>query len=192
MSSHSALVLAAGSSRRLGQPKQLLPYRDTTLLGATLDTVRSCGFDQIVLTLGNAAVEVMRMVDLSGVTVVHNPSYEQGCSSSISAALTAIAEDAPGFVLLLGDQPHIAPQTVSQLLERAAPDVLTVTRYQDGLGHPFWLGRDLFEALSQLHGDKGVWKLIDAAPNLGYVEVASAIPQDVDTWADYDQLQERG
>jgi molybdenum cofactor cytidylyltransferase len=51
----TGVVLAAGNSRRLGEPKQLLPYRDTTLLGATLEVARRAGFDQLIVTLGGAA-----------------------------------------------------------------------------------------------------------------------------------------
>ncbi|MEZ5096000.1 MAG: hypothetical protein R2731_07650 [Nocardioides sp.] len=64
-----------------------------------------------------------------------------------------------------------------------------MTRYRDGIGHPFWLGRALFGRLAELHGDKGVWKLVDAAgDDLVVLDVDAEVPPDVDTWEDYQAL----
>jgi molybdenum cofactor cytidylyltransferase len=71
----SGLVLAAGGSRRLGRPKQLLPYGSTTLLGHVVQTARECAFDQLVVALGGAADEVRASVDLSGADVVVNEGF---------------------------------------------------------------------------------------------------------------------
>ena len=78
----TGLVLGAGGSTRLGQPKQLLPYRDGTLLGHVLDVARAAGFDQIITALGGAADEVSQSVDLTGTDVVVTSAYGSGCSSS--------------------------------------------------------------------------------------------------------------
>jgi len=185
----TALVLAAGGSTRLGRPKQLLPVGERTLLDATLGMVRRSGFDQVLVALGGAAEEVEAVVDLEGCTVVRNSAYGTGCSSSIAAALPAVAPDAPGIVLLLGDQPLVRPETVAALLAGAGHAELAVCEYDDGLGHPFWLGRALFDRLATLHGDKGVWKLVDAAgDDLVRVRVPGPVPLDVDTEDDYRRL----
>lgn len=188
----TALVLAAGGSKRLGRPKQLLPYGSGTLLDATLATVRRCGFSQVIVTLGGAAADVRRQVDLSGIEVVLNQEYGTGCSSSIAAALPRVSADSDGFVLLLGDQPHIDPVDVRSLVEVARREPIAVTRYRDGIGHPFWLGRALFGDLATLHGDKGVWKLVDrAGESLTTYDSDHDIPQDVDTEDDYQRLLAR-
>ena len=185
----TALVLAAGGSSRLGRPKQLLPLGDATLLDATLSVVRRCGFGQVVVALGGAADEVAATVDLTDVDVVRNAAFGAGCSSSIAAALPVISSS-EGFVLMLGDQPEISESAVRSV---AAVDAdLAVCRYDDGLGHPFWLGRARFGELGGLHGDKAVWKLVDAAgPSLVTVEVDGSVPADVDTEADYEALLAR-
>ena len=186
----TGLVLAAGGSTRLGRPKQLLPLGGATLLDATLSVVRRCGFGQVVVAIGGAADEVAATVDLAGVDVVRNPGFGAGCSSSIVAALPAISSSSDGVVLMLGDQPEVSPAAVAAV---AAVDAdLAVCRYRDGLGHPFWLGRGLFGELANLHGDKAVWKLVDAAgSSLVTVDVAGNVPADVDTEADYEALLAR-
>ncbi|HEX6148133.1 nucleotidyltransferase family protein [Nocardioides sp.] len=188
----TGLVLAAGGSTRLGKPKQLLPLGDATLLDATLAAVRRCGFDQVVVAIGGAADEVAATVDLSGVDVVRNPGYGAGCSSSIAAALPVVDPAAAGLVLLLGDQPEVAPEAVAAVVAAGQGTDLAVCRYDDGIGHPFWLGRERFAALAGLHGDKAVWKLVDAAgEGLVRVDVPGPVPADVDTLDDYEALRAR-
>ena len=63
-----------------------------------------------------------------------------------------------------------------------------VCAYDDGLGHPLWFHRRMFETLRGLHGDKAVWKLVDAGEDVVQVGVAGNVPLDVDTWADYQAL----
>ena len=79
----SGLVLAAGASTRLGQPKQLLPFGATTLLGTVVSEARAASaLDEVIVVLGGAAAEVRRGVELTGAKVVENPEFADGCSSS--------------------------------------------------------------------------------------------------------------
>jgi molybdenum cofactor cytidylyltransferase len=178
----TGLVLGAGGSTRLGRPKQLLPYGDTTLLGHVVDVARGCRLDQLVVALGGAADEVRATVDLAGTDVVVNDAYGAGCSSSIAAALGVVDPRCDVLVLMLGDQPGVAAATVTALLDGRGGAPLAVCRYDDGRGHPIALGRDVFGDLADLHGDKGVWRLLDRrAAQVAEVPVAGAIPLDVDT-----------
>jgi len=188
----TVLVLAAGSSQRLGRPKQLLPYRGTTLLDATLSLARSCGLDQVMVTLGGAGDAVRAAVDFAGVDVVDNPDFGAGCGSSIAAAVDVLDERTDGIVLLLGDQPGVSPATVRRLVDKAAGSPLGVCRYVDALGHPFWFGREMFAELRALHGDKAVWKLLESGryPVIE-VDAEGVVPLDVDTWEDYEALLAR-
>jgi molybdenum cofactor cytidylyltransferase len=186
----SAVVLAAGGSSRLGQPKQLLPYRGATLLDAVLDTARAGPFDQLVVALGGSAQEVRREVDLSCFRVVVNESYGEGCSSSIAAALDVIDPDCDVLVLMLGDQPGVTCETVGALLDGRGDAPIAVCAYSDGRGHPFAFARSVFTALSALHGDKAVWKLLEQrAGAVVEVPVEGPAPRDVDTWQDYDAVR---
>jgi molybdenum cofactor cytidylyltransferase len=189
----TGLVLAAGSSSRLGQPKQLLPYRGGTLLDATIAMARRCPFDQLLVTTGVAADAVVARADLRGAAVVHNPQPTTGCSSSIVTALARVDPAAEGLVLLLGDQPGVAVATV-EALRRAGPDhPVAVIRYDDGIGHPFWFRRDTFDDLAGLQGDKAVWKLLESGRHpVHEVRAAGPVPLDVDTWDDYHALLAQG
>jgi molybdenum cofactor cytidylyltransferase len=182
----TGLVLAAGGSSRLGTPKQLLAYRDTTLLGHVLDTARACPFDQLLCVIGGSADEIRARVDLSGLDVVENRHFGEGCSSSIAAALDAVDPGADLLVLLLGDQPGVTPATVASLLEGRGDAPLAACAYEDGRGHPLAFARSTFAELEQLHGDKGVWKLLDRrASEVVDVPVRGPIPRDVDTAKEY-------
>ena len=185
----TGVVLAAGRSSRLGTPKQLLPLGDTTVLAAALDVARSCPFDQIIVVLGAASEAVLRAVPLDGAETVIADDSGSGCSSSLRTALDAVDPRASGIVLLLGDQPTVAVATVERLIIAGQDSPITVCRYTDGIGHPFWLSRSVFGELATLHGDRGVWKLIESG-RVPVTEIAAggAVPPDVDTWADYERL----
>lgn len=183
------LVLAAGGSSRLGRPKQLLAFGPATLLDHTVRTARGCGFDQLIVTVGGAADDVRAGVDLAGVEVVESRSYEEGCSSSIAAALGAVDSRADVLVLLLGDQPGVGPATVAALLAGRGDADLAICAYDDGPGHPFAFGRGLFDELGALHGDKAVWKLVERMGRaVVRVAVPGPVPLDVDTWEDYERV----
>ncbi|WP_028478835.1 NTP transferase domain-containing protein [Nocardia sp. CNY236] len=185
----TGVVLAAGSSRRLGRAKQLLPYRKTTILGATLDVARSCGFDQLIVTLGAAAARVRREVDLNGVEVAMADEFGSGCASSLRAALRIVDPRARGIVMMLGDQPELSTATVDRLISEGTTAAITVCDYRDGIGHPFWLDRSVFDELARLRGDKAVWRIIHSSHvPVARLAVDAAAPQDVDTWDDYARL----
>jgi molybdenum cofactor cytidylyltransferase len=185
----TGLVLGAGGSRRLGRPKQLLPYGDGTLLDHTVGTARRCGFDQIVVPIGGAHDDVQKTVDLSGADVVVNYAFGNGCSSSIAAALSAVDPRCDVLVLMLGDQPGVTPDTVDALLAGRGDAPLAVCRYDDGRGHPLAFTPSVFPELANLHGDKGVWRLLDErADAVVDVRIPGPIPLDVDTPEDYEAV----
>lgn len=184
----AAVVLAAGESSRLGQPKQLLAFRGATLLDAALGTARAAGLEQVLVTLGGGADDVRAGVDLAGLEVVLNPDFGTGCASSIRSALRSVREDVDGIVLLLGDQPGVTIEAIGELLARAAWASVGVCRYDDGLGHPLWFHRRMFDTLENQHGDKAVWKLVEHSEDVVEVRVRGPVPLDVDTWHDYQAL----
>jgi molybdenum cofactor cytidylyltransferase len=186
----TGLVLAAGGSSRLGEPKQLLPYGSGTLLDHVVDTARASRFDQLIVAIGGSSPKVRSRANLSGAEVVENPDFGEGCSSSIAAGLNALDPRAKLLVLMLGDQPGVTPATVRALIGGCDEGtVLAVCRYDDGRGHPLAFGRAVFDDLRALHGDKAVWKLMEKrSDEVVEVRIAGPVPRDVDTRADYEAV----
>jgi len=149
-------------------------------------TARACRFQQIVVAIGGAAEEVRAHVDLEGTDVVVNEAYGAGCSSSIAAALGTVDPRCDVIVLMLGDQPGVTADAVAALLAGRGDAPLALCRYDEGRGHPIAFARSTFADLAQLHGDKGVWRLLgQRADEVTEVEVPGQIPLDVDTPEDY-------
>ena len=159
------------------------------MLDVVLDLVRAAPFAQRIVTLGGSADDVRAAVDLSGFDVVLNDDFRSGCSSSIGAAIGAVDADVDGIVLLLGDQPMMRAESIDAVARGRGDAPIAVARYRDGIGHPFVLSRATFPALVALHGDRGVWKLIERLGTaVARVDVARQMPADVDTEADYQAL----
>ena len=143
------------------------------------------------MALGGAADEVRERVDLGGVDVVLNPDFGDGCSTSIRSALGAVRDDARRRRTHARRPARCRARDRSRRWWRGASGhAVGVCEYDDGLGHPLWFHRRMFDVLTGLHGDKAVWKLVDAGDDVARVRVDGDVPRDVDTWEDYQALLE--
>jgi molybdenum cofactor cytidylyltransferase len=185
----SGLVLGAGASQRFGPPKQLLPFRGTTMLGWVVDqTQRAAQLDEVVVVLGRAADEVREQVDFGAARVVENPVFGEGCASSYRAGIGAINPESSAIMIILGDRPGLTPEIINRLAdewrEREAP--IALCSYQGRKGHPMIFAALMFSELVDLHGDKAAWKLVDAnAPLVQEVEFNIPYPDDINTPEDF-------
>jgi molybdenum cofactor cytidylyltransferase len=181
------VVLGAGASRRLGRPKQTLPFGDTTLLGWVVRDVSASSLDRVVVVVGGAADEARAGLEAGRAEVVSNDAYESGCASSLLAGLDAAGE-CEAVMLLLGDMPGVHAAVVDAVRadwERHRPWA-AVSDWRGDPGHPFVFSADAFPTLRGLHGDKAVWKLLDMHPDrVRRVPVDRDLPLDVDTEEDY-------
>ena len=188
----SGLVLAAGASTRLGQPKQLLPFGDTTLLGHVVAEARAAAaLDEVIVVIGGAAAEVRARVDLGGARVVENPEFGEGCSASYRTGLGAVDPRAEAVVILLGDQPGVDHTVIDVVVDewRRTRDRILLASYHGREGHPLIFGRDLFDHLAALKGDKAAWKIVDARrEEIRAVPVDRPHPRDINTLQEYEAM----
>ena len=188
------VVLGAGRSSRFGAPKQLLPFEGTTLLGRVVENANASDLDRVVVVLGRASEELRGSLDFGRAEVVDNAAYGTGCASSLLAGMDAAGEDCGALVLLLGDQPGVRTEFIDAVLSEwsSSRPWASVTAYGGGLGHPFVFAREAFEELRGLHGDKAVWKLIEAYPErVPRTQIDAASPPDADTPEDYKRTLSR-
>jgi molybdenum cofactor cytidylyltransferase len=192
----SGLILGAGASQRFGEPKQLLPFAGTTLLGwVVAQTQRATGLDETIVVLGRSADDVRRRVNFGTATVVENPVFAEGCASSYRAGIAAIEPHANAIMIILGDQPGITPEIIDTLAakwqESDAP--IALCSYQGRKAHPMIFAQPLFDQLEALHGDKAAWKLVDAnASAVLEVHFALPFPQDINTREDFERIASAG
>ena len=129
MSEHrllTGLILAAGMSKRLGLPKQLLPYRGTTLLGwALAQAEASQALDEVLLVLGHAREDILARVTLERAQPVTNVEFSEGCAASYRAGLAAADPRAQGVMILLSDQPGVDTAAIERVASawRAATSI---------------------------------------------------------------------
>lgn len=187
MASVHGVVLGAGSSRRLGRPKQTLPLGDTTVLGWVVRNAEASSLDRVVVVLGGAGDDARASLVTGRAELVSNETYADGCASSLLSGLDAV-DDGDAVMLVLGDMPGVDASVIDAVRadwEDHTPAV-AVTSYRGHLGHPFVFAAEMFSALAALHGDKAVWKVIEAEPHrVRSVDIDRPLPLDVDTWDDY-------
>lgn len=192
----AGIVLAAGRSVRLGQPKQLLPYRGRPLLDWALAALVASKSDIAYVVLGHDAARIGREVDLHGARVVLNERYAEGLSTSLQAGLEALEPQVQAAVVTVGDQPLLGPEIIDALIDMHAATgaPLVAADYGDHRGAPLLLHRSAWPLAREIGGDQGARALLRAYPaaQIATVPVPTQAGADVDTWDDYARLRDRG
>jgi molybdenum cofactor cytidylyltransferase len=157
----SAVVLAAGKGTRLEGCKQLVRVGGKPLLEHALDNLRASKIDEIVVILGAYADEIKRQVRFDRERVVINPDYSAGIATSIQTGLRAI--DAEAVLMVLADQPYVAPQTIDLLIAeyRRTQASIVIPTYNGLRGNPVLVDKALFPELMNLRGDIGCRAIFD-------------------------------
>lgn len=184
----AGLLLAAGGSTRLGQPKQLLEWKGKTLIRRAAEALLGAGCDPVVVVVGSMAESCRLELDGLTLEIVENTEWRSGMSSSIRSGLESLLETDPhldAVLITLVDQPKITKDQLKSLLDRygetSAP--IVAAEYDGVAGVPALFDRRHFPALSNLTGDKGARDLIRKDAHL----VAIPLPEagvDIDTLAD--------
>jgi molybdenum cofactor cytidylyltransferase len=153
----SAVVLAAGASRRMGRPKPLVKLRGRTILQHVVANLRASQVDEIVVVLGYRAEEILPTLEGEGCRVVVNPDYDQGMSSSLRQGLGAVHHQAQAVLIILGDQPYISSGIIDLLLgeyDQGRHEIVVPT-CGGQRGHPVIFSRKYWPELLSLEGDVG-------------------------------------
>ena len=192
LASVGAIILAAGSSRRLGRPKQLLDLDDRPLLQHVIGAAAAAGVGEIVLVLGHLADQVTAAITVpSNARIVVNHDFATGQASSLRTGLRALGPQIDRALILLGDQPHVAVAALDAVA--LGPGPIRRIRYRDGPGHPVAFDRELWERLLTIEGDQGARQLVEAHPDLIHeVDLDVPMPRDVDTDADATEIGAAG
>jgi molybdenum cofactor cytidylyltransferase len=181
------IVLGAGSSRRLGRAKQTLPLGDTTVLGWVVRDAERSSLTRIVVVVPPDIAAAVPSLGDGRSQLVAPAAKADGCSASLRAGLDAAGASEP-VMLLLGDMPGVDPAVIDAVAaawERDQPWA-SVTDYDDAPGHPFVFSPAALPELGALHGDRGVWKLLDRHPDrIARIRLPRPRPADVDTEEDY-------
>lgn len=189
-----AVIPAAGSSSRYGQPKLLLPYRGKTLIGNTVDCLTQAGVTPIAVVSGDYDDEIRQIVP-DNIDVVHNPRWQQGMGISIATGVREIQARYPqvsAVLVALPDQPLLTVSHIRSMIRElgtAAPDVEAVaTRYGVVNGVPALFSSSALKRLTELDRDQGARALLQG----DVMRVRSITPDfdllDIDTEADYQRL----
>ncbi len=186
----SVVVLAAGSSSRLGRPKQLVRIADRSLIRIATEAAIGSGAEEVIVVLGAHAKLIEPEIADLGVRTLINDRWSEGMGCSIATGIGGVADQSDVALVMLCDQPTVDAQHLSSLLERAyarKADIVA-TSYEGLLGVPCVFSRRLFPELLALQKDAGARDLIRSRD--GGVEcVLFRYEQiDVDTIADLQRL----
>jgi molybdenum cofactor cytidylyltransferase len=190
----AAVILAAGGSSRMGQPKQLLKFRGTSLLRRAIDTALAVPTEQVIVVLGYAADQLLPEVEATSATVVLNDQWMEGVSTSLRGGLSAVSSDARGVFIYPADMPLVTPDALRELARRQQLSGRPAAMTEAGgvRGVPVFITRSLFPALMIQEGDAGGAQYLRAHPDS--VEAVRFddpdLVRDVDRPEDYTRLLE--
>jgi molybdenum cofactor cytidylyltransferase len=184
----SGIILAAGQSKRLGHPKQLLDVCGQSVIRRVTQTAARSRPDSVLVVLGHAYADVLGELEGLDVQIVQNPDFATGQASSLRAGMNALSTESDAVLFLLGDQPTLASSVIDALIDtyETSGAAIVQARYRDRPGHPVLFARPLFAELTAISGDQGARDVIRChAAEVQYVDIDGDAPTDIDTEADY-------
>ncbi len=190
------IILAAGSSSRLGKPKQNLVFQGNTLLQRTIKFALAADCQQVLAILGANSAVIEPTIKNEPIQIIHNPDWEEGMASSIRHGLTALLKSHPDIknvILMLCDQPFADTSIINQLVQASANNkAIVASAYNGTIGPPALFNKIHFNELLTLKGKEGAKKLL-----LKYADEVHTVPFplgmiDIDTIGDYERLEIRG
>jgi molybdenum cofactor cytidylyltransferase len=184
------IILAAGESKRLGQPKQNLVFRGKTLLQRAIDTALDSACSPVIVVLG-ANKEQISIQPRTKISILQNPDWPEGMASSIRLAIhEMMKQGADSTIIMLCDQPFVTAELLNTMLQtqKDTAKPIVACAYKGTTGAPVLFRKTIFQQLLLLKGHEGAKKILqDQAEEIALVPFEKGAT-DIDTMADYQQL----
>lgn len=192
----SALILAAGLSRRMGTNKLLLPFGEHTVLEQVVSVLQACPLEEMVVVTGHQREQIEEVLSRhgakhGGLRFIYNTNYAAGdMLSSIQAGLAAMRSSCNAALIALGDQPHIKQPVVEQVIAAHAPGIVVIPSFNRRGGHPILIDRTCWPEILALPYGASLRDLFHAHTDwLRHVDVdTETILRDLDTPEDYRRM----
>jgi molybdenum cofactor cytidylyltransferase len=186
----SAILLAAGESKRMGRPKLLLTWGDCTIIEKSVDTLLASKIDELIVVLGYQAQAALKRLRARRLKAIINRQYRMGMSTSIQRGLGQVSSKSEAILIALADQPFIETDLINYLIDiyRGNPHRIVLPSYAGKRGHPVIFNRSRYqEEMNNLTGDIGCKPILDRHPeDILEVEVESeGVLADIDSWDEY-------
>ncbi|AEI51117.1 nucleotidyltransferase family protein [Runella slithyformis] len=194
MNNIGIILLAAGESKRMGSPKQLLDIDGKSLLRRTAEVALATDCYPVVMVIGaNKAQIAPEIIDLP-LTVIDNPMWHEGMSSSVKMGLAGLYmtyKDVDAVIMLVCDQPYLSVSLLERMIDvyRTKKPPIVACKYGEEVGVPALFDRKLFEELLTLSGDKGAKPIVMNHLDEAYLVTFEAGSVDLDTPEDYEAFQ---
>ena len=190
----TAIVLAAGESKRMGQPKMLMPWGQTTVIGKVVSTLNEAGLSDILVVTGGSRAEVENELKKYTIDIAYNKDYPNGeMLTSVQVGLAALDKDTHAAMIVLGDQPQIEAQIVLVILKRYlnTRKQIIVPSYRMHRGHPWIIDQAMWQEIITLRPPQTMRYFLGKHSNIiDYVDVNTpSVIQDLDTQNDYSQYK---
>ncbi len=190
----AAIILAAGGSTRMGQPKLLLPWKGEALIRWPVKIALNAGLSPVIVVTGASADAVKASLDEMPIEIIHNPDWEKGQSTSLRCGIAALPDNIEAAILFLGDQPQLPQDLIQKMIiefhAHSPSTPILISSYQGKRGNPVLFDHSLFKELQHLEGDAGGRLIFEKHP-VQYIPVENAdVLTDIDSPEDYQKFIE--
>lgn len=190
---YSVIILAAGGSSRLGEPKQLLQYGNVNLIQRAVREAKATDAKRVVVVLGSRAEEIQQTLSSIEVEIVRNDNWSEGIGASIRSGIDFVASDesVDGVILMVCDQPYVSSASLVELMkhQRESGKPIVASQYKNTVGTPAFFHRSFFQHLQELEGDTGAKKILLDHNHEVFTVKFPLGDIDIDTREDYEMLR---
>jgi molybdenum cofactor cytidylyltransferase len=191
MSKTGIIILAAGNSSRMGEPKQLMMYKSKTFLQHIIGEAKNANLEPVICVTGYQSELIAKNITGMGISIVYNEDWREGMGSGISAGIKQVLlSDVDSVILAVSDQPHVSSDlfgTMKELKNQSGKGIVA-SSYAGTLGTPVLFGKNYFGHLKSLRGNQGAKNIVKLnMPDVCSVEFEKG-NIDIDTKEDYENL----